>query len=270
MTKRAFTLIELLVVIAIIAILAAILFPVFAQAKAAAKKTQQLSNLKQLSVGYRIYSSDYDDVTPIGFLYLDAAGPGIGMQWNQRIYPYVKNDPIFINPTGPKVAPEKMSIGPILNPDGTTNGNATFWGSRPNVAPNWNTASGVSETGAERIAELITLIPTGVNNWFGDGSLVGAASTVNPWHHLDERPGYPINQTVRCQQKFNWDEPYIANFGQSAWGIAWKPYGGTSVAYADGHAKFVKQNTLKPENFYLGAVPDYAVASGVDVSDCGH
>ena len=59
--KRAFTLIELLVVIAIIAILAAILFPVFAQAKEAAKKTACLSNMKQLGLGFQLYLGDNDD-----------------------------------------------------------------------------------------------------------------------------------------------------------------------------------------------------------------
>src|SRR5262245_33721607 len=58
---RAFTLIELLVVIAIIAILAAILFPVFAQAKAAAKKSAELSNFKQIGTATAIYVTDYDD-----------------------------------------------------------------------------------------------------------------------------------------------------------------------------------------------------------------
>lgn len=65
MSRRAFTLIELLVVIAIIAILAAILFPVFAQAKTAAKKTQDLSNQKQLGTAFNIYSADYDDQLPL-------------------------------------------------------------------------------------------------------------------------------------------------------------------------------------------------------------
>lgn len=59
--KQAFTLIELLVVIAIVAILAAVLFPVFAQAKSAAKKTQSLSNLKQIGLAWTLYAGDYDD-----------------------------------------------------------------------------------------------------------------------------------------------------------------------------------------------------------------
>jgi prepilin-type N-terminal cleavage/methylation domain-containing protein len=65
MPRRAFTLIELLVVIAIIAILAAILFPVFAQAKEAAKKTTFISNLKQVATSFAIYQSDYDDQFPM-------------------------------------------------------------------------------------------------------------------------------------------------------------------------------------------------------------
>jgi len=65
MKRRAFTLIELLVVIAIIAILAAILFPVFAQAKDAAKKTANLNNVKQIGVSTAIYTTDSDDVNPL-------------------------------------------------------------------------------------------------------------------------------------------------------------------------------------------------------------
>ncbi len=89
--RNAFTLIELLVVIAIIAILAAILFPVFAQAKLAAKKTVDLSNIKQISLGAMMYATDSDDYFPRND-YL-----GIGRQtwapftYREAIAPYVKN-----------------------------------------------------------------------------------------------------------------------------------------------------------------------------------
>ena len=85
MKRRGFTLIELLVVIAIIAILAAILFPVFAQAKAAAKKTVDLSNLKQQTLAIIMYEADVDDVIPFG---LDANWQAA---WPLLVSPYVKN-----------------------------------------------------------------------------------------------------------------------------------------------------------------------------------
>ncbi|MCG9894774.1 MAG: prepilin-type N-terminal cleavage/methylation domain-containing protein, partial [Fimbriimonadaceae bacterium] len=97
MSKRAFTLIELLVVIAIIAILAAILFPVFAQAKTAAKKTSELSNLKQLGTATRIYLADYDDVFPTTALY-DWSRPANDIHWLPKLVPYVKNLGIFRSP----------------------------------------------------------------------------------------------------------------------------------------------------------------------------
>jgi len=86
--RKAFTLIELLVVIAIIAILAAILFPVFAQAKLAAKKTAALSNSKQIVTSQLMYVNDSDDQTP-------ALGQG---DWTDHLYPYVKNEDVFMNP----------------------------------------------------------------------------------------------------------------------------------------------------------------------------
>lgn len=84
--KRAFTLIELLVVIAIIAILAAILFPVFAQAKEAAKKTQTLSNAKQNGTSTAIYTTDYDDNFPLAMRYESAANT-----WRINFYSAVPN-----------------------------------------------------------------------------------------------------------------------------------------------------------------------------------
>ncbi len=76
-SNRAFTLIELLVVIAIIAILAAILFPVFAQAKEAAKKTQSISNLKQTATGFMIYAGDHDDTLPSAYSSISGTAMGL-------------------------------------------------------------------------------------------------------------------------------------------------------------------------------------------------
>src|SRR3984957_9368271 len=81
--KQAFTLIELLVVIAIIAILAAILFPVFAQAKLAAKKTADLSNLKQIGLALAMYQADLDDVLP-----LIRAGGSLHPPYGTCVLPY--------------------------------------------------------------------------------------------------------------------------------------------------------------------------------------
>lgn len=87
-TSRAFTLIELLVVIAIIAILAAILFPVFAQAKAAAKKTQCVSNVKQLGIGLALYAGDNDDTFPSSNWIADTGSSP--SNWYISLNPYVR------------------------------------------------------------------------------------------------------------------------------------------------------------------------------------
>jgi prepilin-type N-terminal cleavage/methylation domain-containing protein/prepilin-type processing-associated H-X9-DG protein len=107
MRKRAFTLIELLVVIAIIAILAAILFPVFAKAKEAAKKSQELSQMKQIGIALQIYLTDYDDTYPQAYYYPNDNGSapigGIGgyVQWSYLLEPYVKNKQIWVSPGDP-------------------------------------------------------------------------------------------------------------------------------------------------------------------------
>src|SRR5580692_1236469 len=116
--KKAFTLIELLVVIAIIAILAAILFPVFAQARESARKTSCLSNMKQISLGLTMYVQDYDERFPVWVNDItanpcvgpdnppcqDAGNPLFGQPdpddphvtyrwtgWDKMVAPYVKN-----------------------------------------------------------------------------------------------------------------------------------------------------------------------------------
>jgi prepilin-type N-terminal cleavage/methylation domain-containing protein/prepilin-type processing-associated H-X9-DG protein len=119
MRRRGFTLIELLVVIAIIAILAAILFPVFAQAREAARKAACQSNLKQLGLGVMMYVQDYDETMPLN----DGAGNSAGTYWAypptarsplvasllrnrsccwaNSLQPYIKNDGIYHCPSCP-------------------------------------------------------------------------------------------------------------------------------------------------------------------------
>lgn len=101
--KRAFTLIELLVVIAIIAILAAILFPVFAQARVAAKKSADLNNTKQLGIGTMLYLTDNDDTYPSGNFRIAADGSSSQgeVHWSFMIAPYVKNNQIWVSPGDP-------------------------------------------------------------------------------------------------------------------------------------------------------------------------
>jgi prepilin-type N-terminal cleavage/methylation domain-containing protein/prepilin-type processing-associated H-X9-DG protein len=123
MRKRGFTLIELLVVIAIIAILAAILFPVFSQAREKARQANCLSNIKQLTLAAIMYVQDYDETFP--------GGPGVASMWypgplgswsslptisygdvapanvGSRLQPYVKNQGVFTDlddPTGARFA----------------------------------------------------------------------------------------------------------------------------------------------------------------------
>lgn len=98
--RAAFTLIELLVVIAIIAILAAILFPVFARAKEAAKKTACLSNARQIGMATKMYLADYDDLMPIFYAYnsLPPAGASGHKGVEVLLFPYVKNRDVFRSP----------------------------------------------------------------------------------------------------------------------------------------------------------------------------
>ena len=105
MRRKGFTLIELLVVIAIIAILAAILFPVFARAREKARQTSCLSNMKQIMLAVLQYVQDYDEMLPLGTSYWWAPGGGGSatrfdpLIWSDAIMPYVKNEQVFACPS---------------------------------------------------------------------------------------------------------------------------------------------------------------------------
>jgi len=101
MKRHGFTLIELLVVIAIIAILAAILFPVFARARAQARQASCLSNLKQIGLASKMYTSDYDErCVPMWAFGVGAPGEPVGrLWWTTLIQPYTKNEQLLICPS---------------------------------------------------------------------------------------------------------------------------------------------------------------------------
>ncbi|MEN6545721.1 MAG: DUF1559 domain-containing protein [Armatimonadia bacterium] len=144
-SKRGFTLIELLVVIAIIAILAAILFPVFAKAREKARQSSCLSNLKQLSLACLSYAQDYDERLPQA--YISTTTPRYS--FIQFLEPYVKNSQVFDCPSanvkstiiynGTRSYPFNMllwtvSLGSIASPsetvmmaDGTVNTYTGAW-----------------------------------------------------------------------------------------------------------------------------------------------
>lgn len=166
--SKAFTLIELLVVIAIIAILAAILFPVFAQAREKARAISCISNAKQIGLALFQYLQDYDErMTPSRFNYvappaLPCTGGGvIGTQWNYRIQPYMKNEQVmacpsdFTNPgtdsyAKPVARSRKRSYVMVAGPQDLANANNCI---HPGgiSGPNWGAAQAEIEKPASMV-----------------------------------------------------------------------------------------------------------------------
>lgn len=105
-SRRAFTLIELLVVIAIIALLAAILFPVFGRARENARSASCKSNLKQIGLGFQQYSQDYDGMTP------GSSSANGNSSWPSLLMPYVKGEQLFACPSGEKSPMVRTDVMP--------------------------------------------------------------------------------------------------------------------------------------------------------------
>jgi len=166
--KHGFTLIELLVVIAIIAILAAILFPVFARARENARRTSCQSNLKQVGLGLRQYSQDNDELFPLTYVDVNASGTfdAADSGWVQSVQPYVKSYQLFqcASETNGMIA----NVGTGANP--TTVGWTDYW-------YNSNLA-GLNES-------QISFVANTISNGDGDSGTaayaLGNSSSATPW-----------------------------------------------------------------------------------------
>jgi prepilin-type N-terminal cleavage/methylation domain-containing protein/prepilin-type processing-associated H-X9-DG protein len=206
MRRRGFTLIELLVVIAIIAILAAILFPVFARAREKARQTSCLSNLKQLALGQLMYVQDYDEM--FGFFNTCWADTHPEDQpWWVVIVPYVKNGQVFVCPSEP-------SWGPFVNYH-----NSQSVEKFPGYAENNNITCrqwGLPLAKISRPSELVML---------GDSChpQTGAA-----WAYANPNaPGNWSTSPTKCA---------AAGEGNPDWA---RHNGGSNLSFVDGHAKWL-------------------------------
>src|SRR5205823_4219207 len=152
--RRAFTLIELLVVIAIIAILAAILFPVFAQAREKARQTACLSNMKQVGIGLQMYAQDYDEILPpANDAVPDFTSPAAPANFLGALVPYIKSKPIFNCPSAPWT--KTASLMPNAENSSNYMGNGVIMGRPLAVTPNPADIVYLQEVGAlERLAWL--------------------------------------------------------------------------------------------------------------------
>jgi len=269
---KGFTLIELLVVIAIIAILAAILFPVFAQAKAAAKKTAALSNVKQNATAVMIYLSDSDDVyaqsayclgTPNGTVI-----PGSNCQVfsvYDAILPYTKNREIFTDPAEPKAIDWTASLTAIgLLPFlggaptlATANAYIQFAGMSPNFAlfedPAVPPTLGANDpvVGASQVEFVAD------TTMFYSSKRVRSGANANLDADLVRDPSQSGVQPALRMAYLSPTSP--VSFGKENFPGVARHTGQLVVNFADGHAKSFRfnsqigQNLIAPDTFLSGA-----------------
>lgn len=266
--KKAFTLIELLVVIAIIAILAAILFPVFAQAKEAAKQSACLSNMKQISVGLIMYESDADDTLPPS----QTQEGTFVISWPTLMHPYIKNEDVFVCPMtqkGEKFAPDATKI---------SGGTARMYSGQTQTGISFSVLTAGDGTTLQpfkinRLSYGRNLIPT--NGWFSTGFTggdksgyagVGTTSSLNSSAveepagtiHIVEAmtgasgtgdPTLQGNSIRGIQQEIRTDR----SNSQTASKVSYRHRGGFTALFGDHHAKYRKWGSTKAAEWSIQA-----------------
>lgn len=246
-TLRAFTLIELLVVIAIIAILAAILFPVFSQAKTAAKKTADASNQKQILTGIMMYLVDSDDFFPRNDYTVPARPDWSAFTWREACAPYIKNgtpnvswvnnqplamDGIWKSPAEPANGRYGYNVHRALMP-----GEYDWEFGNTYLVPSRSTNN------VEKPAETLLLVTVGINPDWGSAALGLEVSWW--WHGGAQWPPIFTGPTSGAQ----WDN----DRAPCSWGAPLNPScgmpryrytEGANIGYTDGHVKFVKKGAM--------------------------
>jgi prepilin-type N-terminal cleavage/methylation domain-containing protein/prepilin-type processing-associated H-X9-DG protein len=238
-TRNGFTLIELLVVIAIIAVLAAILFPVFSAAREKARAATCVSNTKQVNTALNLYLQDYDEVFP-GYserTYLPPAPepPADTPIWTSFIYPYTRNQQIVLCPSA-----SQTRWGGV-------------WGERGWVSIGYNTHFGEwfiqqGEVGTPIRVRLAQLQRPSVSVAFADSS--SGDTAVIPSHD-------PRGYNYRGYIVSNYDtregscgRPTVVNGGGDT--LSDRHSGGTNVAFCDGHTKWYTTSRLLPDGSPTG------------------
>jgi prepilin-type N-terminal cleavage/methylation domain-containing protein/prepilin-type processing-associated H-X9-DG protein len=245
--RQGFTLIELLVVIAIIAILAAILFPVFAQAREKARAITCISNQKQVNLGFLQYVQDYDETYPMG-QYVDP-GTGIQYTWADMVMPYIKSGNkwaqggVFTCPSYPdRNQGFQFSPSYDMAPDGPASWNG------------WDTAPPVTALAQiDQPAEKIFLVEKGRN----DASWQWLTWTAWEWDWVDW-VGHDLSHCDGAQHlDLNFDCDYTATNASPTWaGCGMHPRyrhtNTTNVSFFDGHTKaFARGQINWCRNIYL-------------------
>lgn len=237
--RNAFTLIELLVVIAIIAILAAILFPVFAQAKAAAKKTSDASNLKQIGLGTLMYMNDNDDMFPRGY-YANPQNTSYWFTWREAVAPYIKNGQSYYSNGLP------LMNGGIWSSPSQPSGSMYGYGAHDGLMPtdyHWYAPSTFvashSQGQVEKSTQTLMISTIGINPSWNSGAAGGIETLL--WTYCDWT--WPIVWNADGNAKYEGDNS-DAN-GKIGWKqVRYRYSESANVAWVDGHAKSIKKGTL--------------------------